>query len=118
METAEVLAEDPEGHPHTRVLADWRPGENAHPIRDRVIVQRREPDVRYVVDGVETRIQVPDQHKGKSPWCEVIAVGPEVTEVGRGDTVVVHTWAGEPIHHDDLPRLFVVLEEDIEAVLQ
>jgi co-chaperonin GroES (HSP10) len=115
-QVSEVLEHDHEGHPHTRPDGDWKLGENCNPVHDRVIVQRRQADQRYVVDGIETQVQVPDQYKGKSPWCEVIAKGPKVTEVEIGDTVVVHTWAGEPIHHDEMPRLFVILEEDIEAV--
>lgn len=117
MQASEILEHDPEGHEHTRPDADWKSSESLRPIRDRVIIQRWEPDVRYKVDGVETQIQVPDKAKGKSPWCEVIAVGPKVKEIEPGNTVIVHTWAGEPVHHDDMPRLFVVLEEDIEAVM-
>lgn len=114
MQASTVVEYDDVGHRHTHALSDWKLGENAHPIRDRVIIQRREPDICY--EG--TTIQVPDKSKAKSPWCEVISVGPEVSEVSPGDTVVVNTWAGEPIHHDELPRLFVVLEEDIEGVFE
>ena len=113
MQASELVEYDEIGHRHTRAVSDWKLGENAHPIRDRVLIQRHAPKTHY--DG--TSIAIPATEQAKQPYCEVIAIGPEVTELEVGNTVVVNTWAGEPIHHDEYPRLFVVLEEDIEAVL-
>lgn len=108
----DVIEHETEGHVHHRAEADWKLGEDAHPIRDRVIVQRDASEETY--GG--TRIVRPAKHRAKSPRCTVIAVGPQCSEVKAGDKVFVNTWSGEPIHHDELNNLFVVLEEDIEAI--
>jgi len=113
MQASELIENDPEGHPHTRAVADWQEGEALYPTQDRVFIQRHAPEQTYG----DTSIEIPDQHQSKEPICTVIAVGPKVTEISKGETVVVNTWAGEPIHHDELPRLYVITEGDIEAVL-
>ena len=110
----DVVEYETEGHVHTRAEADWKLGENAHPIRDRVIVQRDAPESTYG----DSKIVIPDKYRKKVSRCRVIATGPEVSEIEPGDAVFVHTWAGEPIHHDEMDNLYVVLEKDIEAVEQ
>jgi len=79
-----------------------------------VLIQRFEPQKYY--EG--TDIEIPPRDRKKQSRCTVIATGPDVEAISEGDMVVVNPWSGEPVHHDGFPRLYVVLEEDIDAVLE
>jgi chaperonin GroES len=82
------------------------------PLKDRVLVKYAEEEER-----TKGGIYVPDTAKEKPQKGEVVAVGSEVKEVKKGNTVLFDKYSGSKVQVDDQDYL-VIKEEDILAIVE
>ena len=81
------------------------------PVQDICIIERIEDE-----PGTECLIVMPDNVEKKITMGKVIAVGPRVTEVFKGETVYFNDWAGLELVSDG-KDLLGMRESDIEGVV-
>jgi co-chaperonin GroES (HSP10) len=79
------------------------------PLKDLVFV-RREPPA-----AMEGRIIIPAKGRKVATRSEVVACGPEVTDVKVGDIVHINPWYGEEVKFPGDP-LHVLHADEIEAI--
>lgn len=81
------------------------------PMRDRVIVVRKESD-----EVTESGILIPNPKKENTGT--VVAVGENVTELTCGDTVVFPVFAGQVLPGEENRGLMVFYQAEILAVIE
>ena len=83
-----------------------------HPILNKVVIKREE--AQDVTDG---GIVIPETAKKKALVGDVIAVGPDITEVEVGDKVLFDMYAGTNILVEEVEYVVMVVK-DIFIVLK
>ncbi|MCL5062498.1 MAG: co-chaperone GroES [Nitrospiraceae bacterium] len=83
------------------------------PLKDRVVVKYSEEEIEKTAGG----IYVPDVAKEKPQRGTVEAVGSEVKEVKKGNTVLFDKYSGSKIKLNDTEYL-IVKEEDILGIIE
>jgi chaperonin GroES len=83
------------------------------PLKDRVVVKYSEEEMEKTSGG----IYVPDVAKEKPQRGTVEAVGSEVKEVKKGNTVLFDKYSGSKIKLNDTEYL-IVKEEDILGIIE
>lgn len=83
------------------------------PLKDRVVVKYSEEEMEKTAGG----IYVPDVAKEKPQKGTVEAVGSEVKEVKKGNTVLFDKYSGSKIKLDDTEYL-IIKEEDILGIIE
>lgn len=84
------------------------------PLGDRVIAVQ--PDAKAETKTA-SGLYLPAEAKEKSTTAKVVAVGPEVKAVKKGDEIVYREYAVTELKHDKTTYL-VIKEEDILATLE
>jgi len=82
------------------------------PLKDRVFVKYLESEER-TAGG----LYIPDAAKEKPQKGKVQAIGSDVKEVKKGDTVLFDRYGGSKVKLDDEEYL-IIKEEDILGILQ
>lgn len=83
------------------------------PLKDRVVVKYSEEEIEKTAGG----IYVPDVAKEKPQRGTVEAVGSEVKEVKKGNTVLFDKYSGSKIKLNDTEYL-IIKEEDILGIIE
>lgn len=86
---------------------------NIKPLKDRVVVKYSEEEIEKTAGG----IYVPDVAKEKPQRGTVEAVGSEVKEVKKGNTVLFDKYSGSKIKLNDTEYL-IIKEEDILGIIE
>jgi chaperonin GroES len=82
----------------------------ARPLQDRIHVERLKPDEKSAGGIIFAAPDRPD-------FAKVIAIGPKVTDVAVGDTVILGKFAGSTVKFEGEPML-LVKEDEIFAVVE
>ena len=80
------------------------------PLLDKLIVEQVKPE--QMTPGGIALPDLAQQHRNVGT---VLRVGPEVTHIKEGDTVLFSQYAGQEITFDEKPYLLLA-EEDIHAI--
>ena len=83
------------------------------PLKDRVVIKCSEEEMEKTAGG----IYVPDVAKEKPSKGTVEAVGAEVKEVKKGNTVLFDKYTGSKVKLDDTEYL-IVKEEDLLGIIE
>lgn len=83
------------------------------PLKDRVVVKYSDETVEKTAGG----IYVPDVAKEKPQKGSVEAVGAEVKELKKGDTVLFDKYSGSKYKLNDVEYL-IIKEEDILGIIE
>lgn len=81
------------------------------PLADRVVAVREKAQ-----EKTASGLYLPDSSKEKPVTAEVVAVGPEVKAVKKGDKIVYKEYSTTELKIDDVEYL-IVKEEDILATV-
>jgi len=88
------------------------------PLTDKVLLHRESVEDHY---GIKPELivlpdEVIDRHARVPQVAEVMAIGPDVTLVQRGDWVIVGRWAGTDIKLDNHDHMLVRQNEILARV--
>ena len=82
------------------------------PLGDRVVLKQVVAE-----ETTKSGIVIPGQSKEKPQQAEVVAVGPDASNISVGQTVIYSKYAGTTVELDDVEYI-IMKQEDILAIVE